>query len=108
MYCPIVSCGINTSSNLNLLIRDEGLLTIPSIRYIKKLTSAISVETGLTEQTIKYLKARFLRLDDREKIVSLIFDEIYVAKRCDFSSSNGQICGIKKRRTNQNIAYCYV
>ena len=52
------------------------------------------IETGLAEQTIKYLEDRFLRLDDHEKIASLIFDEIYVVKRCEFSSSNGQIYDI--------------
>ena len=93
----------NTSSNLYIQIRGEGLLTIPSIRYIKKLTSAISVETGLTEQTIKYLEARFLRLADREKIGSLIFDEIYVAKRCEFSRSNGQIYGINNGEPTKTL-----
>ena len=41
----------NTSSSLYKQTRDERLLTIPSTRYIKKLTSALSVETGLTENT---------------------------------------------------------
>ena len=36
----------NTSSNLYKQIRNEGMLPIPSFRYIKELTSAISVETG--------------------------------------------------------------
>ena len=81
----------NTYSNLYKQIRNEGMLIIPSFRYIKKLISAISVETGLTDQTIKYLGARIAKLNDREKIGSLIFDEIYVAKRCEFSRSTGQI-----------------
>ena len=66
------------------------------------MTSAISVETGLTEQTIK-LEARFLRFDDREKIGSLIFDEIYVAKRCEFSRSNGQIYGINNGEPTKTL-----
>ena len=41
----------NVSSSLYKQTRDERLLTIPSARYIKKLTSALSVETGLTENT---------------------------------------------------------
>ena len=52
----------NTSSTLYRQIHDEGILTIPSVRYIKKLTSAISVDTGLTPQSMKYLKARASRL----------------------------------------------
>ena len=45
----------NTSSSLYKEVRDEGLLTIPSTRYIKKLTPALSVEIGLTENIIKYI-----------------------------------------------------
>ena len=54
----------NASPSLYKQIRDEGLLTIPSTRYIKELTSALSVETGLTENTIKYLEARRQRLNN--------------------------------------------
>ena len=64
------------------------MITIPSFRYIKKSLSAISVETGLTDQTIKYLEARIANRNDRERIGSLIFDEIYVAKRCELTSKN--------------------
>ena len=31
------------------------MLTVPSMRYIKKLTSTLLVESGLTENTIKYM-----------------------------------------------------
>ena len=62
----------NTSSNLYKQIRNEGMLTIPLFRYIKKLISAISVETGLTDQRNKYLEARIAKLNDREMIGSLI------------------------------------
>ena len=55
-------------------IRDEDLLTVPSTRYIKELTSALSVETELTENSIKYLKTRCQRLNNGKKIGSLIFD----------------------------------
>ena len=66
----------NTSSTLYRQIHDGGILTIPSVRYIKKLTSAISVDTGLTPQSMKYLEARASRLKGREKIGSLIMDEV--------------------------------
>ena len=62
-------------------MRDEGLLTI---------TSTLSAEICLTENTIKYLEAICQKLNNREKLGSLIFDKIYTAKRCEFSRSNGQ------------------
>ena len=67
----------NTSSNLYKQIREEGVLTLPSQRYIQQLTSAISVDTGLTEHTLKYLEARAAKLNEREKIGALLIDEVY-------------------------------
>ena len=93
----------NTSTNLYKQIRNEGLITIPSIRYIKKLTSALTVDTGLTDQTIKYLEARIAKLNEREKIGSLIFDEVCVAKRCEFSRSTGQIYGMENNQPTKTL-----
>ena len=45
----------NTSSALYKQLREEGVLTLPSTRYIKKLTSALSMDTGLSEEAVKYL-----------------------------------------------------
>ena len=92
-----------TYSNLYRQIRNEGLLTIPSLRYIKKLTSAITVETGLTDQPMRYLKARIAKLKNRERIRSLIFDEVYVAKRCEFSRSTGQIFGMEDGQPTKTL-----
>ena len=38
-----------------------------------------------------------------EKIGSLIFDEIYAAKRCEFSRSNGQIYGMSNEQTTKAL-----
>ena len=45
----------------------------------------LSLETGLTTSTISYLTTRFNRLEEREKIVSVMGDEIYTSKRAEFS-----------------------
>lgn len=55
------------------------------------MTSTLNVATGLTEQTVKYLKSRVEKLNSLERIGSLIIDEIYVAKNCEYSQSNGRI-----------------
>ena len=93
----------NTSTNLYKQIREEGHLTIPSLRYIKKLTSAVSVDTGLTTTGKKYLEARFAKLQEREKIGSLIIDEVYVAKRCEFTRSNGRIYGMENTEQTKTL-----
>ena len=93
----------NCSSNLYKQIRDEGVLTLPSVRYIKKLTSALNVDTGLTEQTVKYLKARLEKLTAAERIGSLLMDEVYVAKRCEYSRANGRIYGMDENTPTKTL-----
>ena len=93
----------NTSSTLYRQIRDEGVLTLPSVRYIKKLNSALFVDTGLTQQTIKYLEDRVAKLNELEKIGSLIMDEVYVAKRCEFTRSDGRIYGMEENEPTKTL-----
>ena len=93
----------NTSSTLYRQICDEGVLTLPSVRYIKKLNSALFVDTGLTQQTIKYLEARVAKLNELEKIGSLIMDEVYVAKRCEFTRSDGRIYGMEENEPTKTL-----
>ena len=93
----------NTSSALYKQIREEGVLTLPSPRYIKKLTSALSMDTGLSEQTLKYLAARVAKLNEHEKIGSLIMDEVYVAQQCEFTRSDGRIYGMEEGEPTKTL-----
>ena len=86
----------NNSSSLYKPIREEGVLTLPSPRYIRKLNSVLSVDTGFTEQTLRYLKSRIEKLNEREKIGSFIMDEVYVAKWCEYTRSDGRIYGMEQ------------
>ncbi|QQP41473.1 Putative LOC101234561, partial [Caligus rogercresseyi] len=62
----------------------SSLLTIPSPRYLRSISRAVTIETGLPYSTIRYLKARIINLKKRERIVTLIIDEIYSAQRVEF------------------------
>ena len=53
------------------------------------------MDTGLSSQTLQYLGARAAKLNEREKVGSLIIDE---AKRCEFIRSDGRM---EWKRTNQ-------
>ena len=61
------------------------------------------METGLSVNNIKYLEARCQKLHNREKICSLIFDEIYSSKHCEFFRSNGQICGMSNEQPTKTL-----
>ena len=61
------------------------------------------MKTALSDNTTKYLEARCQKLHNREKIGSLIFDEIYTAKRCEFSRSNGQVYGMSNKQPTKTL-----
>ena len=88
----------NTSSNQSKQMREEGLLTFPSQRYIQKLFSAISMDTGLTRQT-----ARAAKLNERVEIVALLMDEVYVSNKCEFTRSNGRIYEMEKGEPTKTL-----
>lgn len=48
----------NISPALYKQIVSEGLLCLPSSRHLKSYTSAVNVDSGLPDSTIKYLRAR--------------------------------------------------
>ena len=43
------------------------------------------------------------KLNEREKIGSLILDEIYIAKRCEYSRSTGQIYGMESNEIEKML-----
>ena len=51
----------------------------------------------MSKSTEQYLKARFSKLNEREKVVNLIIDEVYSSKRVEYSG--GTFYGYE----NQNV-----
>ena len=73
------------SPSLYNQIRNE-VLTFPVPNYIKRLTSAITVDLELSKATETYLKTRFDHLPhERDKIVSVVMDEVYVASKVEYT-----------------------
>ena len=61
------------------------VLSLPTPHYVKRLTQALNVDFGLSKTTEIYLKTRFDHLpNEREKIVSIILDEVYAASNVEF------------------------
>ena len=59
-------------------------------RHLRNLTSAFKVDAGMSKATEQYLKTRFSKLKEREKIVNLVTDKVYSSKRVEYSS--GTFC----------------
>jgi len=67
---------MKTSAALYNALQDENFLCLPSTSHLKRLSSAYSLETGLSEATTAYLSERIKPLSDREKTVAVLIDEV--------------------------------
>ena len=61
------------------------------------------MDTRLSEQTLKYLKACVAKLNECEKIGCLIMDEVYVAQWCEFTRSDGHIYGMEEGEPTKTL-----
>ena len=69
-----------TSPSLYPLLQNDGLLALPSIGYLKQISSSFSLETGLSTGVCSYLKTRIASLSQEEKTVVLMIDEVLVCE----------------------------
>ena len=67
---------LKTSPVLYKLLIDDGFLTLPSCSYLKQLSGAFSLESGLSPSATAYLTERIKTLSDQEKTVALAIDEV--------------------------------
>ncbi len=74
-----------TSISLYRQLIREDCLNIPSIGHLTRLSKALTTGAGLSKSSISYLKARCEKLNEREKIVVLMLDEIYCAERAEYA-----------------------
>ncbi|MEL7309352.1 MAG: hypothetical protein AAGK05_16845, partial [Pseudomonadota bacterium] len=70
-------------------ILNENVLTLPSLRTLRRIAQSFSV---LENDTMKYLKLRSENLNVYEKTVILLFDEIYVHQTIE--NDNGKFVGL--------------
>ncbi|XP_059098007.1 uncharacterized protein LOC131892234 [Tigriopus californicus] len=80
-----------TSPCLYKQLRNEGILSLPSIKHVQRLSRALRVESGVSDATVKYLEQRAINLSPREKCVILIMDEMNVAQKLEYF--NGRYYG---------------
>ena len=65
-----------TSPALYKLLKEDGLMTLPSISYLKQLSGSFSLASGLSNSAVAYLEERLKTLSPKEKTVALAIDEV--------------------------------
>eukprot|EP00096_Caligus_rogercresseyi_P012155 TRINITY_DN500_c0_g2_i14.p1 TRINITY_DN500_c0_g2~~TRINITY_DN500_c0_g2_i14.p1 ORF type:complete len:195 (-),score=12.92 TRINITY_DN500_c0_g2_i14:280-864(-) len=95
----------NTSPSLYRMILRDGFLTLPSSSHLRRLSEQCVLGgerfVSVKEPKPKYLKARARKLDEREKIVALLVDEVATAKRVEYS--NGAFFGYEEMEPTKTV-----
>ncbi|XP_040575184.1 uncharacterized protein [Lepeophtheirus salmonis] len=78
----------NTSPALYNQIRESGMIYMPTESRIRRITNVFSVQGGVPGSTMDYLKSRVESLSEKDKLVSIIIEEVYSSQRVEFSGGN--------------------
>ena len=77
-----------TSSALYDVIISDSVMTIPSPDHLKRLSSAFNDDMSFSNSMIAYLKARFSVLNDRDKNVIVLMDEVKTNQAVEYVGGN--------------------
>ena len=73
-------------------LRNSKRLILPHLNYLQRLLQSMgSLETGLPAPNLQYLKEKFKHLNEHEKLIGVMMDEIYVKPEAEYSG--GKIIG---------------
>ena len=83
---------------------ESKVLCLPSVSTLKKVTRRLESNTGL--DNMSYLKLRISKLNEHERTVIVIIDEIYVAKRVEYSG--GDVQGLTADGSVASTLLCFM
>ena len=67
-------------------VQREGVLTLPSAKYIRNISLSVGDDFKLPQPAKRYLSARFQKLKETDHDVSLIMNEVYCQKKVQYSN----------------------
>lgn len=109
-YSPqltILSYIINsTSSSAYCVLRDEKILTLPSVTTLGKVARRVGMHNSDGLGLSNYLKLRTSKLNGYQQKVILLIDEIYIAKRIEYSG--GRVKGLTFDGNVASILLCFM
>ena len=80
---------------------EDGVIFLPTERHLRRLTNAITAELGISESTVTYLKYRFGKLAEKDKVISIILDEIHCDKKVEYA--NGKSYGFENGQVTKSL-----
>jgi len=92
------------SSAAYSVLLEENILCLPSAATLKKVTRRLNRSSQLDNSA--YLKLRVSKLNEFERTVLLIIDEIYIAKRVEYS--RGEVQGLTAEGDVASTLLCFM
>jgi len=92
-----------SSAAYDVLLR-QNVLCLPSTRTLAKITRQVNTSTGLDNTA--YLKLRLSKLNNFQRTVLLIIDEIYIAKRVEYTA--GKVEGLTADGAVATTLLCFM
>ena len=96
---------LSSSSGAYKTLRDQDVICLPSLRKLQNITYNVEMPQKNDDQ---YLKLRMKSLSTHESHVSLIIDEIYVAKRVELAGNVGHVTGLTADQETASTVLCYM
>lgn len=94
----------STSPSAYKAMLDQDALCLPSDRTLRFITAKVGSTKGLDSE--QYLQLRASKLSQMEKTVTLVIDEIYIARRIEYSS--GQLTGLDEDGAIASTLCCFM
>ena len=91
----------NVSPALYRLIQSSDVLTLPVDKYVRRLSSAITVDFDVSESTKAYLQARKEKLKRKDLNVNIILDEVFLRKLLQYL--NGRFFGKENGKVTKTL-----
>ena len=84
-------------------MQSDGFLTLPSPDHLRRLCSAINMDAlSLNDSTIAYLTAMYSKLQELEKLVSVLMDEVYSHQSVQYV--NGKFYGAEDGQITKTLS----
>jgi len=95
---------IASSTAAYKVLLQEDVVSLPSVATLKKITHRVDAATNI--ENAAYLQLRVSKLQEHERTVLLITDEIYVSKRTEYAG--GDVIGLTADGTVASTLLCFM
>lgn len=76
-------------------------MALPSIRILQTLLQSIELEPGISQTIMNHLKKKAAKINGKDGVCALLFDEIALKKRLIFNSKTDKVEGFEDLGENQ-------